>query len=162
MPPIEKKRFADSPKSSIPCPFLSRRDWRVKGNRCDFLRTKPFHNEHKHRIPCPFLRRKGFCFKGYRFDFSHDDFSHYNHGGFKGKNDQRCVPYFFFTLPSGKTAPTTSLVETFNRSPFPPSSSDNILQLYPYFHVTANSRVRRLLTNCFNCRDWRIDDSSSC
>jgi hypothetical protein len=61
---VKNNRFADSPKSSIPCPFLSRRGWCVKGNRCDFLHAKPFPNEHKHIIPCPFLcEEKGFVLK---------------------------------------------------------------------------------------------------
>jgi hypothetical protein len=56
---VKNNRFADSPKSYIPCPFLFRRGWCFKGNQCNFLHAKPFPNKHKHRIPCPFLR-KGF------------------------------------------------------------------------------------------------------
>ncbi len=56
----QSKRFS-------PCPFLSRRGWCVKGDRCDF--KHPIKN--KHMIPCPFLQKKGYCLKRDKCDFSH-------------------------------------------------------------------------------------------
>ncbi|CAB4026684.1 RNA-directed DNA polymerase from mobile element jockey-like, partial [Paramuricea clavata] len=55
----KNKKYVNSPKSSIPCPFLSRRGWCAKGNRCDFQHKEPGRD--KHKISCPFLRRNGFC-----------------------------------------------------------------------------------------------------
>ncbi len=69
----KNNKYVNSPKSSIPCPFLSRRGWCVKGNRCDFQHKKPVRD--KHKISCPFLRRNGFCLKGDRCDYSHIGFS---------------------------------------------------------------------------------------
>ena len=63
-------------KGSTPCPFLMRRGWCAKGNRCDFLHAKspiPSFGEQKNRVPCPFLNRRGFSLKGNVCDFSHDD-----------------------------------------------------------------------------------------
>ena len=63
-------------KGSTPRPFLMRRSWCAKGNRCDFLHAKspiPSFGEQKNRVPCPFLKRKGYCLKGNVCDFSHDD-----------------------------------------------------------------------------------------
>ena len=55
-------------KHNTPCPFLRRRGWCAKGNRCDF---KHPHEEQKHLVPCPFLKKRRFCLKGTRCDFSH-------------------------------------------------------------------------------------------
>ena len=70
----KNNKYVNSPKSSIPCPFLSRRGWCAKGNRCDFQHKEPGRD--KHKISCPFLRRNGFCLKGDRCDYSHIGFSH--------------------------------------------------------------------------------------
>ena len=69
------------PKSTIPCPFLSRRGWCIKKQNCDFKHPqhlhpkKPWDNMPKYRIRCPFLQRRGFCLKGDQCDFSHSDTS---------------------------------------------------------------------------------------
>ena len=56
----EKNRHHYLSKNSTPCPVLTRRDWCLKGNRCDFLHQK-FHNgETKNDKPCPFLQRRAF------------------------------------------------------------------------------------------------------
>ena len=55
-------------KHNTPCPFLRRRGWCAKGNRCDF---KHPHEEQKHLVPCSFLQKRRFCLKGTRCDFSH-------------------------------------------------------------------------------------------
>ena len=67
-------------KSTVPCPFLTRRGHCVKGINCDFFHSnkKGNTNEHeifakpKHLVLCPFLKRKGSCLKGLHCDFSHD------------------------------------------------------------------------------------------
>lgn len=69
----KNNQYVNTPKSSIPCPFLSRRGWCAKGNRCDFQHKEPVPD--KHKIPCPFLRRNGSCLKEDRCDFSHTGFS---------------------------------------------------------------------------------------
>ena len=51
-------------KSLTPCPFLMRRGWCVKGDRCDFHHPSSRRNYHKHDVPCPFLHKNGFCLKG--------------------------------------------------------------------------------------------------
>ncbi|CAB4024879.1 hypothetical protein EIN_082550 [Paramuricea clavata] len=66
-----KNRYDRPPKISTPCPFLLRRGWCRKGDRCDFQHLKPSHNTHKHNVPCPFLQNRGFCLKDDRCDFSH-------------------------------------------------------------------------------------------
>ena len=71
---VKNNKYANSPKSSILCPFLSRRRWCAKGNRCDFQHREPGRD--KHKISCPFLRRNGFCLKGDRCDYSHIGLSH--------------------------------------------------------------------------------------
>ena len=71
----ESRRYYLS-KGSTPCPFLMRRGWCAKGNRCDFLHAKSptqSFGEQKNRVPCPFLKRRGYCLKGNVCDFSHDD-----------------------------------------------------------------------------------------
>ena len=55
-------------KFNTSCPFLRRRGWCAKGNRCDF---KHPHEKQKHLVPCPFLQKRRFCLKGTRCDFSH-------------------------------------------------------------------------------------------
>ena len=70
----KNNKYVNSPKSSIPCPFLSRRGWCAKGNCCDFQHKEPGRD--KHKISYPFLRRNGFCLKGDRCDYSHIGFSH--------------------------------------------------------------------------------------
>ena len=55
-------------KHNTLCPFLRRRGWCAKGNRCDF---KHPHEEQKHLVPCPFLQKRRYCLKGTRCDFSH-------------------------------------------------------------------------------------------
>ena len=49
----KNNKYVNSPKSSIPCPFLSRQGWCAKGNRCDFQHKEPGRD--KHKISCPFL-----------------------------------------------------------------------------------------------------------
>ena len=71
---VKNNKYVNSPKSSIPCPFLSRRGWCAKGNRCDFQHIEPGRD--KHKISCPFFRRNGFCLKGDRCDYSHIGLSH--------------------------------------------------------------------------------------
>lgn len=66
-----KNRHDCPPKNSIPCPFLLRRGWCRKGDRCDFQHPKPSRDIHKHNVPCPFLQNRGFCLKDDRCDFSH-------------------------------------------------------------------------------------------
>ena len=55
-------------KFNTSCPFLRRRGWCAKGNRCDF---KHPHEKPKDLVPCPFLQKRRFCLKGTRCDFSH-------------------------------------------------------------------------------------------
>ena len=71
-------------KNRTPCPFLLRRGWCVKGNKCDFSHEN-FPNDikdhsdsglDKRSVPCPFLRRKGSCLKGLSCDFFHSDIHH--------------------------------------------------------------------------------------
>ena len=66
-----KNRYDRPPKNSTPCPFLLRRGWCRKGDRCDFQHLKPSRDTHKHNVPCPFLQNRGFCLKDDRCDFSH-------------------------------------------------------------------------------------------
>ena len=73
---VRTKRNTNSPKGLTPCPFLSRRGWCAKGNRCDFQHPTRFHDEYKHITPCPFLQRRGHCLKGNMCDFSHDSLYH--------------------------------------------------------------------------------------
>ena len=81
-----RKHHVNQPtKNTIPCPFLSRRGWCLKGENCDFLHPIPTINvethskarEHhvnqptKNTVPCPFLSRRGWCLKGENCDFLH-------------------------------------------------------------------------------------------
>ena len=43
------------------CPFLMRRGWCLKDDRCDFQHPTPRSNYHKHNVPCPFLRKNSIC-----------------------------------------------------------------------------------------------------
>ena len=65
-------------KSLIPCPFLIRRGWCVKGDRCDFQHPTSRRNYHKHNVPCPFLRKNGFCLKANNCNFFHGVFPYPN------------------------------------------------------------------------------------
>ena len=61
-------------KSLTPCPFLVRRGWYVKGDRCDFLHPSSRRNYHKHDVLCSFLHKNGICLKGNNCDFFHGVF----------------------------------------------------------------------------------------
>ena len=65
-------------KSLTPCPFLMRRGWCVKGDRCDFRHPSSRRNYHRHNVPCPFLHKNGFCLKGNNCDFFHGVFPYAN------------------------------------------------------------------------------------
>ncbi len=62
----------NQPKSNIACPFLLRRGWCVKRDKCDVsnsnlaigIKCRRISHTPKSDIPCPFLRRKGSCIKG--------------------------------------------------------------------------------------------------
>ena len=69
---IKVNQPGNFPKKLTPCPFLSRRGWCLKGNRCDFQHPSSLCEKYKHTSPCPFLQRKGYCVKGDQCDFSHD------------------------------------------------------------------------------------------
>jgi hypothetical protein len=66
-----KNRYDRPPKNSTPCPFILRRGWCRKGDRCDFQHLKPSRNTHNQNVPCSFLQNRGFCLKDDRCDFSH-------------------------------------------------------------------------------------------
>ena len=63
-----------SRKSDILCPYLLRRRWCKKSNRCDYshqcigrqTRVTP-----KSEVPCPLLKKRGYCLKETRCDFLH-------------------------------------------------------------------------------------------
>ena len=75
---ISNKSLNESPrqsrKSDILCPYLLRRGWCKKSNRCDYshqcigrqTRVTP-----KSEVPCPFLKNRGYCLKETRCDFLH-------------------------------------------------------------------------------------------
>ena len=75
---ISSKSLNESPrqsrKSDILCPYLLRRGWCKKSNRCDYshqcigrqTRVTP-----KSEVPCPFLKNRGYCLKETRCDFLH-------------------------------------------------------------------------------------------
>ena len=73
------KRNSSLSKNETPCPFILRRGWCLKGDKCDFshrnmvnnFQLRQFSNKHKGSIFCPFLRKKGYCLKESRCDFSH-------------------------------------------------------------------------------------------
>ena len=69
---IKVNQPGNFPKKLTPCPFLSRRGWCVKGNRCDFQHPSSLCEKYRHTTPCPFLQRKGYCVKGDQCDFSHE------------------------------------------------------------------------------------------
>ena len=66
-------------KNETPCPFILRRGWCLKGDKCDFshrnmvnnVQLRQFSNKHKGSIFCPFLPKKGYCLKESICDFSH-------------------------------------------------------------------------------------------
>jgi hypothetical protein len=66
-----KNHYDHHPNNSTLCPFLLRRGWCQKGDRCDFQHLKPSRDTHKHNVPCPFLQNRGFCLKDDQCDFSH-------------------------------------------------------------------------------------------
>ena len=77
---LEKDRNKENPSKCItPCPFILRRGWCIKGDRCDFSHQNLINAPQPRHMPgvskssvfYPFLRRKGFCLKGLRCDFSH-------------------------------------------------------------------------------------------
>ena len=77
---LEKDLSKENPSKCItPCPFILRRGWCIKGDRCDFSHQNLINAPQPRHMPgvskssvfCPFLRRKGFCLKGLRCDFSH-------------------------------------------------------------------------------------------
>ena len=57
----EESRHLNPEKGTIPCPFLKRRGWCVKGTRCDFKQPR---DDEKHLVLCPFLQKRGNCLKG--------------------------------------------------------------------------------------------------
>ena len=73
------KRNPSLSKNETPCPFILRRGWCLKGDKCDFshhnmvnnVQLRQFSNKHKGSIFCLFLRKKGYCLKESRCDFSH-------------------------------------------------------------------------------------------
>ena len=85
-------------KSLTPCPFLMRRGWCVKGDRCDFQHPTPRRNYHKHNVPCPFLRKNGSCLKGNNCDFSHGVFPYPNKRSASGPVGES-HPYNPFLVP---------------------------------------------------------------
>ena len=66
----EQSRHPNPEKGTIPCPFLKRRGWCVKGIRCDFKHPR---DDEKHLVLCPFLQKRGYCLKGSRCDLSHSN-----------------------------------------------------------------------------------------
>ena len=57
---IPLKNGETPPKRYTPCPFLRRRGWCAKGNRCDFMHPKPVHHNYHPATPYPFLQGDGF------------------------------------------------------------------------------------------------------
>ena len=80
------------PKNTVPCPFLFRRGYCIKGGKSDFSHASNDHSQEgnstckkpKRLIPCLFLKRSGFCSKGTTCDFFHGTNRirrpQYNHG----------------------------------------------------------------------------------
>lgn len=83
----------NSVKRSTPCPFLARRGWCAKGNRCDFKHPERIRDaDQKHLVPCPFLKKRGFCVKGDRCDFSHS--VPYHMSTLRSVNSRLYPPFF--------------------------------------------------------------------
>lgn len=83
-------------KGTVPCPFLKRRGWCVKGNRCDFEHPR---DEEKHLVPCPFLQKRGFCLKGIKCDFSHKANLPHNILPSRSVNNYTTSPVFQYHRP---------------------------------------------------------------
>ena len=68
------KSLRQSRKSDIPCPYLIKRGWCIKSNRCDYSHQnirRQASETPKSKVPCPFLKTRGYCFKDSRCDFLH-------------------------------------------------------------------------------------------
>ena len=57
---IPLKNGETPPKRYTPCPFLRRRGWCAKGNRCNFMHPKPVHHNYHTATPYPFPQGDGF------------------------------------------------------------------------------------------------------
>ena len=75
---ISNKSLNESPrqsrKSDILCPYLLRRGWCKKSNRCDYSHQRLGRQTRvtpKSEVPCPFLKNRGYCLKETRCDFLH-------------------------------------------------------------------------------------------
>ena len=72
------KSLNESPRQSrkgdIPSPYLLRRGWCIKSNRCDYSHQNNSIQSSvtpKSEVPCPFLKNRGYCLKESRCDFLH-------------------------------------------------------------------------------------------
>jgi hypothetical protein len=54
------KRHENISKCHTSCPFLSRRGWCAKGNRCDFMHPKPLHRQYVYPSPLHFPQRNSY------------------------------------------------------------------------------------------------------
>ena len=57
---IPLKNGETPPKRYTPCPFLRRRGWCAKGNRCDFMHPKPVQHNYHTATPYSFPQEDGF------------------------------------------------------------------------------------------------------
>ena len=57
---IPLKNRETPPKRYTSCPFLRRRGWCAKGNRCDFMHPKPVHHNYHTATPYSFPQGEGF------------------------------------------------------------------------------------------------------
>ena len=63
-----------SRKRDIPCPYLLRRGWCIKLNKCDYSHENISRQTcvtPKSEVPCPFSKNRGYCLKETRCDFLH-------------------------------------------------------------------------------------------
>ena len=75
---LSNKSRNESPRQSrkgdIPYPYLLRRGWCIKSNRCDYSHQNNSRQSSvtpKTKVPCPFLKNRGYCLKEIRCDFLH-------------------------------------------------------------------------------------------
>ena len=87
-------------KKEIPCLFIVRRGWYIKGDQCDFSHSNlPVINnlelrkavKQKSAVFCPFLRKKGYCLKESRCDFSHRTLQQRQPPSFFGNRQQNNI-----------------------------------------------------------------------
>ena len=87
-----------SRKKEIPCPFIVRRGWCIKGEHCDFSHLNLVNKlelrksvKQKNAVFCPFMRKKGYCLKESRCDFSHKNLQKPQSPSFFGNRQQKNI-----------------------------------------------------------------------